>query len=116
MCACVYAVLCVCLHTLIGVLALVVGPAGFACGVSSQTWGKSCGRAARLGTNSHQEAEAYTCMRLLLQAPAAVPPHLQGEKDTLLRQLAPLHISRDYMYQAAERTSARTVTSGAGAQ
>lgn len=55
-------------------------------------------------------------LHLLLQAAAAVPPHLQGEKDPLLRQLAPLHISRDYLYQATERTSSRAVTTGAAAQ
>ncbi len=50
----------------------------------------------------------------MLQAAAAVPPHLQTEKDPLLRQLAPLHISRDYLYQATERTSGRAVTTGEG--
>jgi succinate dehydrogenase/fumarate reductase-like Fe-S protein len=48
-----------------------------------------------------------------LQAAPAVPPHLQNEKDVLLRQLAPLHISRDYLYQASERTSGRAMTTGA---
>jgi hypothetical protein len=42
-----------------------------------------------------------------------MPPHLQNEKDPLLRHLAPLHISRDYLYQASERASGRTTTTGA---
>lgn len=76
---------------------------------------KALNKAAR--GNPAQPCETHTLCPVptfvyVLQDAAALPPHLQNEKDPLLRQLAPLHISRDYLYQASERASSRTTTTG----
>lgn len=60
------------------------------------------------------------CVRLCVRASACVhtqvvvhlPPHLLSERDPLLHQLAPLHISRDHLYTLGERAAGRTTGTG----
>jgi hypothetical protein len=41
-----------------------------------------------------------------------LPPHLATVADSLLHELAPLHISRDHLYTSGERQSGRTTGTG----
>eukprot|EP00775_Hariotina_reticulata_P011322 gene11322-11472_t len=56
----------------------------------------------------------------VLQAPPKVvhhlPPHLMSEQDPLLRELAPLHISRDHLYTTSERQGGRVTGTGKHSQ
>jgi hypothetical protein len=49
---------------------------------------------------------------LRTQVTVHLPPHLATEQDALLRQLAPLHISRDHLYTSGERQAGRTTGTG----
>eukprot|EP00879_Flechtneria_rotunda_P023954 GHRR01025374.1.p1 GENE.GHRR01025374.1~~GHRR01025374.1.p1 ORF type:complete len:409 (+),score=173.80 GHRR01025374.1:1-1227(+) len=45
-----------------------------------------------------------------------LPPHLLAEQDPLMRDLAPLHVSRDHLYITNERQAGRTTGTGKHSQ
>lgn len=49
---------------------------------------------------------------LFCQVVPLLPPHLMSEQDAVLRDLAPLHISRDHLYTSGERHAGRTTGTG----
>jgi hypothetical protein len=60
----------------------------------------------------HAHARSWARAPPCAQAAAHLPPHLLVERDPLLHQLAPLHISRDHLYAAGERAGGRTTGTG----